>query len=94
VKKPKRKLNGGWYKKGTALTYRGVLDGIEACLEGRNQWLEYEGWARAIEYENQAIGLIELLEVHNCGSIGGFDKGQPSPYSLEERWDWLVRKLC
>jgi hypothetical protein len=73
-----------------------VLATIAEHLECRDQWLESGHLASAMEYEFKAEGLIELLEVVNCGSIGGFDKGQPDARvvkdSTRERFNWLKRK--
>lgn len=46
------------------------------------------------EYLHKAEALIELLEVEDCGSTGGFDKslGQDGLYSLEERFEGLKKK--
>jgi len=47
----------------------------------------------------KAEGLIELLEIHDCGSVGGFDidgGGDPSHglLYLEERYEALKRKYA
>ena len=44
------------------------------------------------KYLHKAEALIEFLEIRDCGSFGGFDKGQPYPRNLFSRWDWLYRK--
>ena len=51
----------------------------------------FEDSARALV---QIEVLVELLEVHDCGSTGGFDERQPcsGDLGLFERWDWLFRK--
>jgi hypothetical protein len=75
------------------LTYNGIVRLIENELANRQQWLDMNSLSRALEYENRALALIELLEVHNCGSIGGFDRGQQLKQSdkpsILERWEWL-----
>jgi hypothetical protein len=43
-------------------------------------------------YLLKAEALLEMLESLDCGSIGGYDKGQPRTHSIFERWDWLYRK--
>ena len=88
----KRKENGGEYKINTALTYRGVLDEIAANLESIDQWAKTGHYRIAHEREIAAETLISLLEVNNCGSIGGFDKNQPSGQNLLERWKWLEKQ--
>jgi hypothetical protein len=84
-----REPNGGNYRKGKALTYQGVLDEIASNLENANAWAVHKNWSNAAKYSLKAEALIELLEVHNCGSIGGFDNGQKPNSTLEERWEWL-----
>lgn len=89
--------SAGLFKENTALTYGGVLNQIENDLAARQQWLSSETLEHAWTHEIAAITLIELLEVHNCGSTGGFDAGQrdrpngPNP-SLIDRWRWLVAR--
>lgn len=46
----------------------------------------------AVSYYDKAESLIEILEVHDCKSVGGFDIGQPHPENIFDRWDWLFRK--
>ena len=36
--------------------------------------------------------LIEIVELVDCGSTGGFGIGQPHCGSLYERWIWLCEK--
>jgi hypothetical protein len=63
---------------------------------------------RSIEYLQKAEALMELLEVHDCGSVGGFDEealekyatpmkpdgsgGKPSSLNFYQRFVWLVDK--
>jgi hypothetical protein len=49
------------------------------------------------EYYNKALGLIELLEVEDCRSVGGFDKSNPvkwgeSGFHVYDRFLALIRK--
>jgi hypothetical protein len=39
-----------------------------------------------------AESLVCALEVYNCGSIGGFDKGQPADQRIKQRIAWLEKK--
>jgi len=41
---------------------------------------------------NKAEALIQLLEVQDCGSVGGFDTNQSGHDSLYERFLYLGRK--
>lgn len=45
-----------------------------------------------VEYHYRAQAMIELLEVHDCGSTGGYDTNQPTARNIFDRWDWLVKK--
>ena len=40
----------------------------------------------------KASALIELVEVFDCGSVGGFGQGYTGNRSLESRLEWLERK--
>ncbi len=92
---PVRQPNGGQFRRGTALSYEGVLDAAAACLVSSMSWANGHYFARALEYSNQAEAYIELLEVHRCGSVGGFEDGQKGggSLSLMERWQWLKVKF-
>ncbi len=92
---PQNKFNSGQFRRGTALSYEGVLDHAENCLVQSAAWANSQHLARALEYSNQAEAYIELLEVHRCGSVGGFEDGQTGGgfLSLVERWKWLKVKF-
>ena len=47
---------------------------------------------RALHALIVAKALIELLEVHDCGSIGGFDGGNRGISTLEGRFEFLKNK--
>jgi hypothetical protein len=69
-----------------------ILKAIRANLAAIEQWSEMEDYGRSYYYSSKAEALIELLEVDDCGSIGGFDdvRGQPEGYqSLKSRYKWL-----
>lgn len=80
-------------KKGP-ITRESILGTIEDNLETRDQWKESESWSNVLQYHNQAEALIELLEVSDCGSSGGFDKGQTEDHrrNLWARFNWLRHK--
>lgn len=71
-----------------------VLKRIESRLAQVKQWTRHERWDYAFEYASEAKALIELLEIDDCGSTGGFDteRGQDkSAYqTLESRYQWLL----
>lgn len=81
-----------------------ILNEIKICLEQMYSWghqiekrrVSTDHISHTQVYACKAQALIELLEVHDCGSIGGFDpETNPSVdglYSLEERYAALKRK--
>ena len=90
-----------------------LLNTIAENFAGYLQWgqrpvLKSEYHDNANKYLNRAETLIELLEVNDCGSVGGFDKnqqgvigvqknGEPKyadPYwsTLFGRFEWVARK--
>ena len=88
--------------KGTALSYDGVLEYIGSCLDARDGYsaraTSIDGvlldghYDDASKYNHKAAALIELLEIHNCGSVGGFDVAQNSlgqNRTLRQRYEWL-----
>lgn len=73
-----------------------VLTAIHDNIRMVAQWEKMQDFATAAHYQARAQALIELLEVDDCGSVGGFDKarGQPSmPLNLGPsilpRFKWL-----
>lgn len=78
---------------GNVVTYNTIYSEILAKQQQIRQWKSFGDLARALEYQQQAIALVELLEVHNCGSIGGFDRGQPPSSSLDARIKWLKKYM-
>lgn len=79
---------------------RVILKRIEKELQMVYQWSDLfekkrvntDYSYRAFEYMYRAEALIELLEIHDCGSTGGFDGEESGLYSLEERLALLKRK--
>lgn len=73
-----------------------ILAKIRNCLEQANLCFESKSIAStefAIRYLCQAEILIDLLEVDDCGSTGGFDveRGQNKDKmrTLGDRFEWL-----
>ena len=76
-----------------------ILKEIESCLQQVDQWAKglIINYRFSWEYSMAAEALIELIEAHDCGSIGGFGEGQPSTIngrklSLKDRYDWIKNK--
>jgi hypothetical protein len=66
-----------------------ILDLKEGFCMGRDEWVS--------TYIAKGVVLIELLEIHDCGSVGGFDTdvGGDSLHGLlylEQRFEALKRK--
>lgn len=74
-----------------------LLERIELAELAVLQWNESpfaEGFLEsATGYYHELRGLVELLEVYDCGSVGGFGKGQNHRLSsLQSRAHWLMKK--
>jgi len=76
-----------------------ILKAIFCCLQSSivNKPIAPDWTATRVKYLFKAEALIELLEVHDCGSTGGFDKeiGRPNGdgnLSFYDRFAWLVKK--
>ena len=77
-----------------------ILDVIESEIQQMYQWsyqfaekrVKAEYVTNAIAHAHRAEALIELLEVHDCGSVGGFDEGNQGIYSIELRYAFLRKK--
>jgi len=89
MKQPKKKTR-------KPIQYTTILKAAASCLRQVKQWEDMRDLGRALRYQTQAEALIEILEVHNCGATGGFDKvgtfAQDSEFGfqdLEARFKWL-----
>ncbi len=71
-----------------------ILNEIMACFYQVIQWDEfcYDTKDNVVEYQHKADTLIELLEVEDCGSCGGFDKN--NPLKRETNYKSFDRFLC
>lgn len=72
-----------------------ILQMIFNSFQQMTQWVTTSPSSYA-EYHNQAKALIELLEVEDCGSVGGFDGDSLPPkeckYHLYDRFLALLSK--
>lgn len=71
-----------------------ILQEIFSNFQAMTQWLdEPDNYAK---YANKAEALIEILEVEDCGSVGGYDQENQnklvSGYTLYDRFLTLIRK--
>ncbi len=84
----------------TAIKRIVILKEISESLKRSAQWMKMkpEWLDRSSKYLIKAESLIEILEVKDCGSIGGFDQANQLPgrregsYDLCERFLLLTRK--
>jgi len=72
-----------------------ILNEIFSQFQQITQWLP-SNIKNAFTAQEKAEILIEILEVNDCGSVGGFDKESPvlkeSGFPLYDRFLALVRK--
>jgi len=88
-------------KDGPAIPREVILGAIADALDAFDQWTKpitkgegiNVGYVHfAFGYMHRAEALIELLEIQDCGSTGGYDKGQEDNYTLQDRLNWLQGK--
>jgi len=79
-------------KRNTPIPRLKILKAIGDQFQQMIQWGRMHSYGNVAEAQAAATSLIELLEVHDCGSVGGFDAGFDRPRTLVGRWDWLYRK--
>lgn len=89
--------------KESAPTRAVILDRIANELAMLNQYRDNLNQSTSVHdagqiagYAHRAEALIELLEIHDCGSVGGFDPEVTNGHGLhylEERFDALKRKF-
>lgn len=77
--------------KNTGIPRLVVLQEIFELFGQVRQYAELRDYKFANDYQNRAESLIELLEVFDCGSLGGFDDGQEEQ-DLFGRFIWLLNK--
>ena len=68
--------------------------GLHQSLDGTYGIMAIHQPARAHEHAQRADVLMDLLEAHDCGSWGGFDKEctECGDLIFIERFIWLVKK--
>jgi hypothetical protein len=98
-KPPRNPLLKGYEPVNYSITREYILLRAEGHLNMIDQHVRHGFWDDAAKETGSAEALIELLEIDDCGSSGGFDtkRGQLSPDRLEgklrlrDRFDWLKR---
>lgn len=72
-----------------------ILNDIFSNFQQTTQWLP-DNMGNASKYMFKAESLIEMLEVDDCGSIGGYDQKSPviskSGFLLYDRFIALVNR--
>lgn len=65
------------------------------CFQQITQWIPWK-ISNATEYHYKAEAIIEILEITDCGSVGGFDPENPiqriSNYELYDRFLTVLTK--
>jgi len=80
------------------ITNRTIKEAIKNKVEEIDQWLDAGHLGIAYDLSLKLTVLIELLEIDNCGSVGGLDKGQAikgnsdSIDGLKARAKWVLSK--
>jgi len=78
------------------ITNRTIKREIRSCIQQIEQWDNIDNIDIKHRYVNELETLVELLEVDNCGSVGGFDKGQQRHArhkpDLIDRAKWVLAK--
>lgn len=69
-----------------------ILKKIGEHLSQIKQWTRYNSYGHCAAYHAKAEGLIEILEIDDCGSTGGYDLNQPRAFNIFDRWVWLYKK--
>ena len=80
-------------KNSKVVTIPELLKEAKDDLQAVMQWSH--DYPRQVEYSIRTETLIELVEVMDCGSTGGFGNGQEygiEPDTLFHRWLWLANK--
>lgn len=79
-----------------SVSIKKIFDTIEHDFAMVKQWKGLECWDWVIHYETRIQCLIELIEVLDCGSHGGFDSRDPmrgkhgyKTKGLRSRFEWL-----
>lgn len=76
------------------ITREAIVDRLQSALQQVDQWVAMKHYENAARYAAKAEALIELLEVDDCGSVGGFDKARGQNermrQSLHDRYVWLT----
>ena len=78
------------------VTNQTIKKEIRETIQQVQQWHELGNIQRYSQYAYKLEVLVEILEADNCGSVGGFDKGQPytgnTIKGLYGRAQWVLNK--
>lgn len=58
----------------TIISRKTMLTNAHDHLRMMEQWADMHSFDRVHEYQQKAEAIIEVLEVADCGSVGGFDR--------------------
>lgn len=58
----------------TIIARKTLLDSAYNSLLMMQQWGNMHSYHNVLEYEYKARAIIEVLEVADCGSVGGYDR--------------------
>jgi len=80
----------------SAPTRDDILKSIKYHLDSAKSWGGIHGdFLVAAKHQIKAEVMIELIESHDCGSIGGFDPEDPKygkHGDVYSRYEWIKRK--
>lgn len=69
-----------------------IVEAIEEELGAVNAWVKGNSWEMVFKCVMRLEGLVELLEVLDCGQVGGFGDNQPDDDDILVRAGWLIKK--
>ena len=73
-----------------------LLKEIESSIQQVEQWSKHlyaDGFAEnTLKYMNHLEAYVEVLEIYDCDSTGGFGAGESHQLDLLGRAKWLLKK--
>jgi hypothetical protein len=79
-------------KKDKEAFFKLALNDIEHEIQQWHQWDNPDSIDFRHRHYHKLEALVELLEVWDCNSVGGFGKGESRSLDLLERAGWLLNK--
>jgi hypothetical protein len=87
-------MEEGYMKQKESISVQKILEEVRDGFQQIAQWNGLSSIGNKLEHYYKTEALVELLEVFDCGSVGGFGEGQEDNNDLYARFLYLRNKYA